>query len=376
MGYNILDAYGPGDLKYRIMQEGVVLAEVDDMSFSVSTSRQPTGSGLGQLKNTRHKNTAAPTGEWSLSRSMLSAAENGEMFLKILMGSAGVVYEQVADASDTHTCGEVPVEVLEVRLLTSNVVLEPNRDYYVNYSTGVITFEATTSEAARVAYITEQRDWYGQNLAIGGKMDMNITGVWVGEATGVAERDGDNAYLGDYGLLVDVSAQNDGVRYSIPIKVQTGRTYRIRFRAKGTADDTIEVEVEEAGTDNAATAETGSDELNAEWTMHEFYYTATEAEFESIVITNSTAAPGDFYIDMFMVSEYQPAYNVMDAGNNQVRSFDVWAYTVWDGTVVAKILNCAVYDDDYSSGDKYSESVSGQFLDWLLQGEGLDDVSA
>lgn len=366
-----LDSYGPGDLRFRIVERGVTLMELSDISFSLSSERTPSGSGLGFLQNLRHKATAASSGEWSVTRSALSKQEDGELFLEYIYGRGTVIRELVASGSTTHTLGTLPMSVSEVRFITSNIVLVQNKDFVINGSTGVITFEVATPEDAQVSYLGFDRSYASPALVFGGDMGMSLTGIWSNVATGVATRTAAAAYLGDYGMNLAVTSTSDGVQYDIPVDIMPGRVYRVAFRAKGTAADTLVVNASQNSVYTATTPDlAGTDDtVSATWRLHQFTFTATHGQLDGIQILNSTASPSGLQIDDFTVREYAPSYDIMASGNHQVPTFELWQYRVIDGVVIRKLGGCAVYSSEFASGDVYTESVSGQFLSYLLEGE-------
>jgi hypothetical protein len=361
-----LDDYGPGDIEYYIAHDDTILAQISDFSDTVTQPKAPTGTGLGSLKNVRHKRTGPPEGTFSMTRAALKATEKGELFMRLLLGANIIITEFIASASTTHTPGQTMTDILEIRTKTTSTQLLETTDYTVNWTTGVITFNTALTEDAEIKYASDDSDWLGRNLMQNTGMEDVITNIWSGEGTGTVTRDTTSVYVGTYGLNVTVGAQNDGAQYDPNIPVKAGRTYRLTAWVYGVsaADDFGASWTDAGGTVAMTPVGTANVLANASWKLHEFTFTPDENTILEVLLLNTdAAASSNFYVDEIYLRENDPKLDVMDAGLNCGFQFQVIARRVKDQAIIVRWTGCEVYDDGLASGDPtYTEPINGQFL--------------
>jgi hypothetical protein len=358
--------YAPGEIEYLVEHDGDVLLEVDDFSFEFDAKMSPGGAGLGRLKNYYHKRTDAPEGSWSMSRKALSRADNGQLFMDLLKGSAYILTEYVDAAASSHTTAETLVSIIHVRTRSGGVYWEEGVDYTVNYATDTITFVSTVpSGGLEVKYITTEAHLAAQNMIQNGGFEEALTNIWEAVGAGcTVSQDASNYYVGDYGLKVDVSAQNDGCKHIEDIVVVPGRTYRLRCWIKGTSGDTFKAQwTDSSGTaDMTLVSPSGGQLSGSAWTEFNWIFTPDEETVQDVRIINTKATPSDFYVDEVYLGENEPVINPLD-GQHYPFTFNVIGRRVVDGVTVFKLKGCAVYSLGLKSGEAYTESISGQFLD-------------
>lgn len=358
--------YGPGDLEYLLAHDNTVLEELEDFNWADTQPKAPGGSGLGRLKNKYHKVTGPPEGTFSIVRKMLSYADKGTLFDKMLAGSGMIITEFIATASATHDPAETLVSILEIKLITSGTILAETDDYTVNWATGLITFNAALTENAEIQYISTDKDWIGQNLLQNSGIEDAITNIWSAIATATVARSNAAEYVGTYGLLIVINAANDGGQYDPNIHVYPDREYRLTAMMQGvTVADDCSAHWEDAGGVVQMTAVGTADVLAlGVFKLHEWTFTPDEATILSLRILNDdVAAASNIYVDEIYLRENDPRYDVMMSGRNRGYQFEIWARRVLDGVVVAKFRKCEVYDSGKASGEAYTESVNGQFLE-------------
>lgn len=361
-GVEQIGSYYPAEIEWLIEHDNTVLLEVESVGWDFDAGMEPGGAGLGRLQNSYHKRTKAPSGSWSIDRKMLSRTDKGQLFLDLLKGSAYILTEYVAAAASTHTPAETLVSILHVRTRTGGVDWVEGVDYTVAWSTGVITFVSTVPAGGlEVKYLTTTAALTADNLVTNGGFEDAITNTWEAEATGTPSRDDANEYVGDYGLKVLAPAQNDGVKHVPDIVVVPGRVYHCRAWVKGTDTETFKAQ----WTDSGGTSDmTGSMTLSgADWNEFNWTFTPDEETILDIRIINTTAAPNTFYVDEVYLGENAPTVNPLD-GQQHAFTFNILARRVVDAVQVMKMKQCAIYADSGKSGAPYTESISGQFLDY------------
>lgn len=357
--------YGPGDIRYIIAHDGTELLELNDVSLSTDVPMAPGGTGLGFLKNRYHTRTGPAAGTFSIARNQLTAAEKGTLFMKLITGAGIIITEAIASAATTHTPGQTLTSILAIHL-ADGTLLEETLDYTVNYATGIITFNAALSQAAEIQYASTDADWMGLNLMLNSSLADDITNIWSGIATGTVARSAAAKYVGSYGLLITIGAQNDGADYEPNIAVFPGRVYRLTAWLKGvSAADDIDARWQDSGGWTAMTAVGTANVLaNGTWKLHEWTFTPDEATILDIAIRNvDAAASSNIYLDEIYLRENAPAVNMMNAGLNKPFEFDIWKRRVVDGVIMERARGCSVYTDAVASGEAYTETIDGQFLD-------------
>jgi hypothetical protein len=363
-------AYSPNELQWVIEYNGLVLAEVESVNYDFSPNTAPAGAGLGSLKNTYYKPSGPAKGTWSISRSFLQRADGGYLFLDLCAGDKYIVQEAIASGASTYTLSLTNfIGIMEIRLLTSNLILREGVDYTIAYTTGVITFIAALPENAVVRYLSPSRK--NQNLLVNGGFEDLLGSVWAASAGGTIARTNTaaNVYAETWALAMTPAAQNDGVKHALAVQTYPGRTYRLRFRAKGTAGNTLAATWNDGSSDIAMTPATIT--LTASWAVYEFTFTATKAAAANIILKNTTSSTfAVFYLDeVALMDDTYTSTNPMDAGLGQPFTFNLIARRIADGYYVKKLIKCAVDSTGFKGATKgnYGESIKGQFLDY--QGE-------
>lgn len=357
--------YAPGELEYLVAHDNVVLQEIQDFSWDYSIAKEPGGSGLGSLHNTYHKRTAAMEGKFSFTRNMLSYADKGTLFDKLLAGAGIIVTEAIALSATTWTPGQTPWSILQIKMTTSGTILKETTDYTVNWATGVVTFNTALVEAATGMYVSGDSDWIGVNSIENTGIEDDITNIWSALATATVTRVAAAAYVGSYGLRVAIAAQNDGAQYDPNIAVVPGRTYRFSFWAKAaSAADDITVYWTDGAGSVAMTPVGTAAVLATSWKLHEFTFTPDQATILNLQfkVTDAGAAAQNVDLDEFFLRENAPTVDVMRAGLNRGFEFDIIARRTLDGVNVATFRQCEVYDGGRASGNAYTEKINGQFL--------------
>lgn len=360
--------YAPGDLLWRLEHLGVPLIEIDTpggVSWSVDPKVEATGKGLGILKNTYYKTVDAPDGTFKIGRAFMQRADGGGIFADIASGSKLVIREAIAAAATTYTAGVTSgfISIYEIRLLTSNVVLKEGVDYTVNYLTGVITFAVALPEAAEIAYLATSKK--NANLLLNGTFEDPLGATWVVVAGATISRSTTTPYAGTYSLLVTPAATGDGVKYALATPSYPGRTYRLRFRAKGTASKTLGATWNDGTTDVAMTPTNIS--LSATWTAYEFTFAATKGTIVNIIIKDVTATPAAFNLDEVQLFDDTVITSPMDAGLGVPITFNMYGYRIIDGQRVVTLQGCTLDKLDFKSANAYHEDVSGKFLNYVYE---------
>jgi hypothetical protein len=364
--------YSPADLQYIVEHDGTVLAELNNVSWDFDPSIEAAGAGLGLLKNSYYKTTAAPKGSWKMARAMLQRSDKGLLFLDLATGSRYVVQEAVAAAQTSYTVSlnTALVSILEIRLNTSLAVLREGLDFTVNYTTGVITFAIALPEAATIRYLASSRK-LGSYLVNGGFEDA-LTNIWIVVAGAAIARDSANAYVEGNALKVTPAVANDGVQYNISTTLQPGRQYRFRFKAKAAAAETLVAKWYDGS--SLQTMSPASVTLTTTYATYEYTFTSTKATIPYLQIIDSKASPGIFYIDEVALLDDTTGNNptlgsnVMDEGLAAAPfTFNLIARRVLDGVTVFKLMKCSVSKVGFKSGKEYGEDISGDFLDLITE---------
>ncbi len=364
--------YSPADVQWVVEHDGTALAEIQNVAWDYDPSTEAAGAGLGLLKNTYYKTTAAPKGSWKMSRWLLQRSDKGMLFLDLATGSRYVVQEFIASGVSTYTVSlnTALVSIQEIRLNTSLAILREGLDFTVNYLTGVITFAIALPENATIRYLASSRKL--ASYLVNGGFEDAITNIWIGFATGTVARDTANAYVEGNALKITPTATNDGAQYNISLTLQPGRQYRFRFKGKSAGSETISCFWFDGTTDQPMT---GSATLAATYTTYEFTFTPTKAIVPNLKIKDTKAvSPSVFYIDEVALLDDTTGNNptlggnVMDAGlAAQPFTFNLIARRVLDGVTAFKLIDCSVSKVGYKSGKEYGEDISGDFLDLITE---------
>lgn len=364
-----LGSYGRGEIEILVEHDNTVLAEIQDFKYDFDVPKVASGSGLGDLKNKRFKRTGAAKGTWSMSRNMLSNADNGDLLVNLLSGSAHIISEAITISSATYTPSQTLVSILSIQYNTSLTLLEDGVDYTVNYATGVITFTTATAEAATIMYLSTDADLTGDNMVQDGGFESDTTNIWSAVSCTFA-RSTTSPYVGTYkGALTAINAQGDGLQYDPNIAVVPGRTYRFSFYAKAAAADACQVQWTDASGAASMTPVGTAATFSTSWKLHEFTFVPDDATILTIQIQNNAVAPGaTLDIDEVWLRENAPLVNPMDAGKSFGFTFNVVARRVEDGSQVARFIGCEAFKDSGAAGDIWKEDISGEFLDY--EGEG------
>ncbi len=364
--------YSPADVQWVVEHDGTALAEIQNVAWDYDPSTEAAGAGLGLLKNTYYKTTAAPKGSWKMSRWLLQRSDKGMLFLDLATGSRYVVQEAVAVAATSYTVtlNTALVSIEEVRLNTSLATLREGLDFTVNYLTGVITFAVALPEAATVRYLASSRKL--ASYLVNGGFEDALTNVWTVVGTATLARNTANAYVEGNALAVTPAAVNDGAQYNISLTLQPGRQYRLRFKAKAAAAETLVAK----WYDGAAlqTMTPASVTLTTSYATYEFTFTSTKATVPYLQIIDTKVGPGLFYIDEVALLDDTTGNNptaggnVMDAGlAAKAFTFNLIARRVLDGVTAFKLMDCSVSKVGYKSGKEYGEDISGDFLDLITE---------
>lgn len=357
--------FGKGEIEYLLEHDGVVLLELDDVSWDFDAAIAPGGAGLGDLQDRFHKRTGPPKGTWSISRKLLQRAnDKGSLFEDLLCGSAYIVCEWADAAAGTLTTKETITSMLQIREVTNGTVWEEGVDFTVNYTTHVITFVSTVpAGGVEVRYLTTTASLMDGNKIQDAGIESAITNIWSGIATGVASQSSAAKYIGTYSLLCTVSAQNDGLQYDPNIAVIPGRSYTFRFWAQGTKDETLVVNWTDAGGSVAMTGSPFTFAASATWQECSATFTPDEATILNIQIINSAAGKHNFYVDELYLGLTDPTENPLD-GQRLPFEFTIIARHVQDQTNLFKLKKCAIYKLGVKSGEAYTESFGGNFLEY------------
>lgn len=374
MSGNVIGAYGKGELRYEIEHNGVVLAELMSVDFNVKDSVEPAGEGVGILKNYYYKHTAAPKGGGKISRSYFTRGDNGKLFSDLLTGSRLFIQEPLASALATYTVGLTVnlVSILEVRLLTSQVVLREGIDFTVNYVTGVITFAVVTPEVGVIKYLAANRK--GSQFIYNSGFEDVLGSTWTAVATATLARNNTaaNVFTESWALAVTPSAANDGVQYNVSTNLVPGRNYRLMIRAKAAAAETLQGKWYDGTTLQTMTG--GPATLTATYALYEQTFVASKAVIPYLQIIDTKVSPGLHYIDevkliddTFTAVAGPPTWasNPMDAGLAVPFQFNILERRINDGTVVGRLNKCVVDQWSVKSGKLFSEDVNFQFLEYI-----------
>jgi hypothetical protein len=367
--------YGPEDIYYQLEHQGLTLVELDPgggISWDFDPAIEPGGAGLGQLKNTYFKVTGPAKGSGKMSRKFLDRADNGYLFLDLAQGDQNVQQESIAAGATTYTVtlNTSLISILEIRGNTTQRVMREGQDYTVNYSTGVITFAAATGEISTIRYLSSAKK--AANLLINGGFEDALTNIWTPLGTATIARNSANAYVEGNALAVTPGAQNDGFQYIVTTPLLTGRTYRLRFRAKAAAAETLAATWFDGTTDVAMTP--ASVTLTTSYAVYEFTFISTKNSTNLIKIKDTKVSPALFYVDEVQLyddtSGSGPTLttNPMDAGLAvSPFIFNIVGRRTVDGVVAFKLMKCAIDKLSYKSGPSYSEDISFQFLEFQGQ---------
>ncbi len=361
--------YAGGDIQWYVEHLGTtILKEIETVDWSWDTSQEAAGAGLGDMKNRYHKSTGSPKGTFKMKRALLTRADGGGVFLDLLAGSQLIHQEPIAASSSTYTVtlSTSLVSIHKIQLQTNKVILREGVDFTVNYLTGVITFAAALPEAAIVYYLSPSKK--NPNLVVNAGFEDVLTNVWSAQGSTLLRDTGANAYVETYGLKVTTSAGGtDGVKYIIATPLQPGRTYRLRFRAKGTAAETLVPTWNDGSSDVAMTP--ASQNVTATWALYEFTFVATKALLVNIFVKKSSLTANPFWLDeVQLVDDTTLATNPMDEGLGVPFVFNILGKRMGDGTIVHRLLGCAAAKIGAKGAMKaYSEDIDGNFLDY--QGE-------
>lgn len=369
--------YGPEDLQFILEHDGTVLAEINDVQWGLDPKVEPGGAGIGDLKNKYYKTMGPAAGSWKINRNVLQRSDKGMLFLDLLTGSSAVQEEAIAASAATYTVNlnTAMVSILEIRLNTSLVVLREGLDYTVNYVTGVITFAASTPEAATIRYLVSTRKL--QQTLINGSFEDALTNIWtlVGTATIARNSVAANVLTGSYALAVTPAAVGDGFQYNISQNLYPGRQYRVRMWMKAAAAETIQPFWYDGTTDQAMTPATLA-ALTTTYAAYEATFTPTKSVVPNLKFKDSKTGPGLFYVDQIQMFDDTTANNPtigdnpMHGGLNQPFTFNIIARRVVDGVTVFKLMRCAITGKlDYKGSSKaiFTEDVSGDFLDIIRE---------
>lgn len=365
-------AYLDGETsRLYLAHEDTPLLDLQSVEWSLSRPTRARGAGIGYPANTDLVSGIQAPGEFSMKITKKSLSENGQWFEKLLWGTGVVLRETVAVSVTTHTLDHLPVAVLEVRYNTSTtVVLREGRDFVVNYSTGVITFDAATdaTETATVKYVTD-------DIITGPNMLENycfeheeVADLWAAVAAGdTAVRSTAQHYVGLASLLVTPNAQNGGAKYNKAMKCQAQQLHRLRFAIKGTNADTFKAQWTDAGGTSDMTKVAAGDGTLAgtAWEVWEYTFTPDDVDMVDVRIIN-TKNSNAFYLDHLQLGVDAPDRMFNDGGMRPF-AFNIIQYDL-DGRRLRKLGNCVVEDLGDAIGSIESdqeESISGKFL-WLL----------
>ncbi len=359
--------YAPGEIEYLVEHDGSVLMELDDFSWDLDPGMESGGAGLGDLQNTYHKRVKAPKGTWSINRKALQRADDGQLFMDLLKGSAYIVTDEADAAATTLTTSETLVSVLQVQERTAGTIWTEGVDFTVNYATSVITFVSTVPAGGiEVKYLTTTAPMKSQNLLQNTQFEADITNIWEVVATATVARTSTAAQVrtGTYGLAVTPAAQNDGVAHTPNITVIPGKVYRMRFWVKGTAGKNVLAYWTDSGGETAMTVVSPAlgAIAGADWNEFDFTFTPDESTVLAVTIKTTAAAPDVVYIDDVYLGENAPTVNVMD-GQRLPFQFNVIARRVVDQVDIYTLKGCALYGLGVKSGTAYTEALKGEFLD-------------
>jgi hypothetical protein len=286
--------------------------------------------------------------------------------MDLAAGSKYLQQEKIASAATTYTIGLTTalVGIVAIKLNTSGDVLKEGVDFFVNYLTGIITFNIALPEDATVSYVTSQRR--GQQYIFNTGFEDLLSNVWIPFATATLARNSTaaNVLTGTYALAVTPAAQNDGVQYNVSMQLQPGRTYRLRFWAKAAAAEIMTPFFNDGGADVAMTPATQN--LTTAYAAYEFTFVATKSTIPNLKIKDSKVGPALFYIDQVSLIDdtASEAQSPMNAGLAQPFPFNLTGRRKVDSVIVARLMGCAVDKLDYKGGmPKYTEDISFQFLD-------------
>jgi hypothetical protein len=361
--------YANSDLVWYLEHDNTILLEVDSVNYGFDPVMEPGGSGLGYLKNTYYKTTGPTKGTWQIDRKLLTRSDKGMLFLDLLAGTRYMIQEAIASSAVSYTVALNTsfTSILEIRLNTSNLVLAEGIDYTVSWITGTVTFTVALPEAATIKYYSFSRK--NKNYLLNGSFEDALGSTWVATGTSVITRNTTNAYVDSNALQVVPSTTSDGFKYNVPLTLQPGRQYRLRFRAKAASNETLVPTWNDGTTDQSMTAVTGAT-LSTSYSIAEYVFTATKAAVPNITIKDTKATPATFYVDEFALLDDTTGNfptlgnNPMDSGLAQPFTFNIVARRVGDGVIVHHFKHCALDSDSVKSGTAYTESVKGLFLDY------------
>lgn len=366
-----IGAYGKGEVEYLIRHNNTVLLEMDDVGWDFDAAMAAGGAGLGTLQNTYHKRTGPPGGSWSLSRKLLQRSDNGALFEDLLAGSAYIVTDEADAAAATLTTSETLVSMLQVQERTSGTIWKESVDFTVNYATNVITFVSTVpAGGVEIKYLTTTAHMKSQNLVQNSGVEAAITNIWEAFATATVVRTTTAAQVrtGSGALSVTPAAQHDGVGHSPNIVVIPGRAYRFRFWAKGTAAQILAAHWQDAGgvTAMSIVSPAAATLAGADWEEFDFTFTPDESTILNIFIKCSHAAPVVAYIDDLYLGLNAPTVNVLE-GQRLPFLFEIVCRRVVDQVELFTLKKCCVYKLGAKSGELYTESLGGEFLEYTGQ---------
>jgi len=363
--------YAKGDLFYQIEHSNVTLLELQDLSYDFALSIEPGGAGIGFLKNTYFKTTGAPKGSGKFVRNRLQRSDYGEAFIDLAAGARVIIQEPIAAAAVSYTVGLFSslTSIIEIRLIVSQQVLRENVDYTVNYLTGTVSFTTYTGstgipEKAMIRYLAFSRR--GQNFILNGGFEDALGSTWAAAGTSFFSRTPVVPYAENYILNVSPQAVNDGIQYNLPITLEPGRNYILRFRATAAAAETLSCYFNNGTSDIAMT---GTATLTVTWVQYEFTFTATVATVPFIRIKDTKATPALFQLDEVQLLDATTGNNPtlgtspMDGGLGVPFVFNIIERRMIDGVIVRKLMRCAVDKIGFKAGKEHMEDVSFIFLD-------------
>ncbi|MBN1610372.1 MAG: carbohydrate binding domain-containing protein [Polyangiaceae bacterium] len=359
--------------RLQIEHDGVAIRDVQSFDYEISRDLRARGEGIGFPTQTEIVPGVLGAGTFNMTLKKKTDDDQGGLFEDLMHGSAITIRETIAASSSTHTLAEAGdvVAILEIRYnTTTDVTLLEGRDYVVNYSTGVITFDAATAEAATVKYVVDS-PIMGANLMENYCFEYaDVDSLWAVISAGAATmvRSSAQQYVGTHSLLCTPGAQNDGCEYVKAMTVIPGQQYRFRFAIRGVLGDTFTVNFVDTAGAVAMTpvGAAGALAAGATWYIWEYTFTPDDATIDQIEIINTDVAAGAFNLDHLQLGLDAPLH---DFGDGQLKPFpfNVVQYDL-DGKRLRKFIGCQCGTLGGSMGGVDSdqeENWSGMFIRML-----------